>query len=161
MLLIFPPSLAGEVIKSWKNRYFVLSQGHLQYFENQLKAQTINNSRPKPKGSISISQARLSLPEKGVKNYGKDNCFILRPFNTKRFYALVAASASSLEAWYPSLSIVPRMCWPYSGRFWIVSDCCLLCFLFSKDQRAGQGGGHPGRWRGAKRRECERGVDDG
>lgn len=93
----------GAKVKSWKRRFFVLSQGHLLYYESSEKFHRgkRGNRKSAAKGAISVIKSKIrQLPKSETK---RDHSFSIRPFNSKRRYMLVCHNAAIMQDWINAL----------------------------------------------------------
>ena len=79
----------GEMVKSWKYRFFKVVDGDLLYFEHKEDV--------KPKGSIPLAGAKLTYFE--TKTFQRANCFGVQPAGKERVYVIEANSPQERYQW--------------------------------------------------------------
>jgi len=91
----------GDLVKNWKNRYFVLSGVTLFYFKEQAHASQQGwQDGFRPTGTINIFGSQL---QEGL-DFGVGFGFSVTPKDSKRRYLLVAESADVCKQWLLELN---------------------------------------------------------
>jgi len=86
----------GQMVKSWKNRYFVLKDIFLMYFENKQNSQ--------PLGIIKLENPKITQVEKSVLNM--DFCFKLQ--NQGKEYYYCTEDELSRQKWIASIKDISK-----------------------------------------------------
>ena len=87
----------GDVVNSWKRRYFVLEKDMMRYYSGRHE-----KLLGQPKGEFSVRGARLLILDSD--DYGREHVIGVTPKLSSRTYILSADSAEELDSWVSVLS---------------------------------------------------------